>query len=380
MKALRFGRKVVRGFPYLVKEIRAQVSNQTPFFIAKPRTVHLWRSTKCNARCIMCHFGYITGEKWKELQLLKSPLTDEIIPRLLDEIHQLGGRGTLVSYGGSGEPLLCASMMNWLEQAKKLKLDFRFTTNGYTIDADTAHRLVVAGLFNIGVSIESLDPGINEAIRPYPDGTARTTRAIDLLLEEKRRQKAPLSVNIKITLTQLNIESILDIVKRWGKTDGVLVTPQMFEAVDDMPEEIKHRLWIKDLGRLEAVVCELKRLKADGYNINADDRALDDCVQRYRNDPDHKSTMHTRSVVAEERPPCFIGTDNLYIIEGKVYPCPYLAPIGSVLEGDTTLRELWYGEKARQARAAMKKCRIICTTSCTRQTSFLDKVRIFLKM
>jgi hypothetical protein len=67
-------------------------------------------------------------------------------------------------------------------------------------------------------------------------------------------------------------------------------------------------------------------------------------------------------------------------VKGALYLCAYSPPIGSILAGDTTLREIWYSQKAREARAEMRKCRFICTASCTRQTTLLDKVRIFLKM
>jgi MoaA/NifB/PqqE/SkfB family radical SAM enzyme len=377
MNPITLSRKVVRGLPYLAKEARYQVSCRTPLFIARPRMVHLWRHAACNARCIMCDFGFRSGDDWKAL--FKSPLKDEMIPRLLDQIHELGGRGTLVSYMG-GEPLLCKPLLDWLDQAKRLKLDFRFTTNGYKVDQETARRLVAADLFNIGVSLESLDPSINEQIRPYPQGTAKTIAAIELLLEEKRRQGARLSVNIKCTLTQVNVESILDVVKRWGKTEGVVVTPQMFEAVDGMPETIKHKLWISDISRIEAVVRELKQMKAAGYAINADDRALDDFVRLYRNDPEHKSTIHKRTVLVEDAPACYIGVDNLFIIDGDVQLCPSYPPIGNILNNGVTLKELWFGEKAGPMREQMSKCQTLCTLSCTRRTTFLHKVRTYLKL
>jgi len=325
----------------------------------------------------MCGFGFLKGDAFTAQ--FKSPLTDDMIPGLLDQIHELAGYGTMVSYGG-GEPLLCHSLMDWLEQAKRLKLDFRFTSNGYTIDAGTAQRLVSAGLFNIGVSLESLDPDINEIIRPYSGGTAKTIQAIELLLEEKRHQKSGISINIKVTLTQLNMGCIVDIVRRWGLIEGVIVTPQMFEVDDSMPEGTKQRLWIKDIGRIETVVGELKKLKSEGYHINADDQALDDCVTLYRNDPGRKSTIHNRTVTAEDRPPCTIGTDSLYIIDGAVRLCPFFPDIGSLLSGNQSLKKLWFSEKAREIRLAMRKCRTVCTLSCTRRVSLLAKVKLFLKM
>src|SRR5262245_14830977 len=207
MKISSLPRKVVRGLPYLQKEMRAIVSDHTPFFIAVPRTVHIWRGAPCNAKCIMCTYGFLQGEAYR--QLTYSAFTDEMMPRALDQIHELCGRGTLVSYMG-GEPTTCRSLTEWIEQAGHLGLDFRFTTNGYLMTQETARRYVAAGLFNIGVSFESLDPKINEVIRPYKDGTARTLRCIELLLEERQRQKKHLSINIKTVLTEINLDSFLE--------------------------------------------------------------------------------------------------------------------------------------------------------------------------
>ncbi len=377
MKLLSLSRKVVRGLPYLAKEVRAQVSNRTPLFIAKPRVVHLWRFAPCNGRCIMCDYGFLTGEARKAL--FKVTIPDDKIPPLLEQIHELGGRGTMVSYMG-GEPLLTRPLLDWLDQAKALGLDFRFTTNGYLIDEEVARRLVAANLFNIGVSIESLDPKINEQIRPIPDGTAKTTRAIDLLIAERRRQRARLSVNIKCTLTQLSFESAVGILERWGKEDGVIVTPQVFGAVDGMPQDTRDRLWVSDLGRLETTLRKLKEMRDAGYHLNADDQALDNFVKAYREDPQRAGTLHRPTVVDDQAPPCTVGTDNLFIIHGEVQLCPSFPAIGNVLTGSATLKELWYSPQARQSREKINCCRALCNLSCLRRTSLWHKVRTFLNM
>ena len=43
MQLASLPRKVARGLPYLGKELRAIVSDNSPFFIALPRTVYIWR-------------------------------------------------------------------------------------------------------------------------------------------------------------------------------------------------------------------------------------------------------------------------------------------------------------------------------------------------
>src|SRR5271169_1741813 len=101
MKIASLPRKVVRGLPYLGKEFRAIISDRTPFFIALPRTVYIWRGAPCNAKCVMCNYGYLKGDALKEIS--RSSFTDNMMPRALDQIHELCGGGTLVSYMG-GEP------------------------------------------------------------------------------------------------------------------------------------------------------------------------------------------------------------------------------------------------------------------------------------
>jgi len=345
MKFSSLPRKIARGLPYLGKEIRAIISDRTPFFIATPRTVHIWYGKSCNARCIMCPHGFLKGEALKKYS--SSPFTDDLMARALKEIHELCGRGTLVSLM-SGEPTICRNIIKWVEQAGRLGLDFRFTTNGYTVNEEMARRLVAANLFNIGVSIESLDPVINEKIRPFPQGTAKTLRCIDLLLQERRRQKKHVSLNIKTVLTDVNLESFLDIARRFGKLDGVLCTPQIFEPLPDMPVVTRELLCIRDNHRLRRVTDQIRRLKREGYAIHVTDQALDDMVKQNAADKNHTFTMGNKSVTMDpSEPACNIATDNLWIHDGYIRLCPSFPDIGNMMtDTRVTLKQLW--RKARR--------------------------------
>jgi MoaA/NifB/PqqE/SkfB family radical SAM enzyme len=378
MKLASLPRKVVRGLPYLAKELRAIASDRTPFFIAVPRTVHIWRRGPCNAKCIMCDYGFLTGEAYKALS--RSDFTDELMPRVLDEIHELCGRGTLVSYMG-GEPTVSRHITEWVEQASRLGLDFRFTTNGYTMTEEMARRFVAAGLFNIGVSLESLDPKINEVMRPYPNGTAKTVRCIELLMQERDRQRKHMSINIKTVLTEVNMESFIDIAKRFAKIDGIMCTPQAFEPLNGMPEATKERLYIKDIARLERVTDQIRELKREGYAIHVTEQALTEIVKLYRDDKDHTSTMHNKKTEMDpSEPQCNIGTDNLWVENGLVRLCPYHPPIGNVMTDKITLKEMWRSEITRRVRAQTRACRRLCTISCLRRTPLKHKVSTFLKI
>jgi MoaA/NifB/PqqE/SkfB family radical SAM enzyme len=362
----------------LRKELLAIVSDRTPFFVGRPRVVHIWRSAPCNAKCIMCDYGFKTGDALKAL--FHSAFTDEMLSAALPQIAELGGRGTMVSYMG-GEPTTSKHLLEWVQTASRLGLDFRFTTNGYKITPQLAEQLVSAGLFNIGVSLESIDPAINEQMRPYPKGTELTVRAIDLLLSERRRQKARLSINVKTVISAINMHSFLEIAQRWGKEDGVMVTMQTFEGMDGMPQATKDLLFLKDLEKVEKFVQDVRRLKREGYNIHITEQGLEEFLKLFREDQEHKSTMHTKSLEMDPSAPmCNIATDNLWIHDGMVRLCPYHPPIGNLMKDQKTLKEIWESEMCRKVREQTRACRRLCNISCLRRTPLRHKVQTFLRI
>jgi MoaA/NifB/PqqE/SkfB family radical SAM enzyme len=368
--------KVARGSPYLVKELRAVVSDHTPYFLAVPRVVHIWRGAPCNAKCPMCPWGYLDGAALRPY--VRSDFADEQMPEALEQAAELCGRGTLVSYMG-GEPMLKRGLIDWVERSATLGLDFRFTTNGYLMTEELAERLVRAGVFNIGVSLEALDPAVNEQLRPFPNGTERTLRCIELVLAERARQRTSTSVNIKTVLTDVNLEGFVEIVEHFGDREGVMVTPQLFEAMEGMPAATKELLFVKDVARLRRIIARTIELKARGYNVNATEDALEDFVKHCMDDPQQTSTMYGDGPqMAPDAPDCTIATDNLWISDGEVKLCPHHPPIGRF--GEATLKELWESEMARRIRARTRACRRLCTISCLRRTPVTHKVRTFMKL
>ncbi len=372
-------RKIKKGLPYLGKELRAIVSDHTPLFIAVPRTVHLWRSAPCNAKCIMCDYGFAKGEAYAKISRIT--FSDELMFRAIEEVHELCGRGTLISYI-AGEPTVSRNIVNWVRRSAELGMDFRFTTNGYRVNQKMAADLIDAGLFNIGVSLESLDPKINETIRPMLLGTQKTIEAIEWLRSERARQKRHVSINVKTVLTELNLESFLDIIKRWGREEGFMFTPQMFEWNDQMPADIREKLCVKDVGRLERLMDELRRMKRDGYAIHLSEQGMSEFVKLAREDTDHsKWANRDKLEMAPEAPFCNIGTDNMWIQDGQVKLCPFHPPIGTMSpDNKTTIKEMWNAEITRKVRAGTRACRRLCTISCLRRTPLTHKVSTFMKI
>jgi sulfatase maturation enzyme AslB (radical SAM superfamily) len=372
-------RKISKGLPYLQKEVRAIVSDHTPFFVAVPRSVHLWRSAPCNAKCIMCEYGYNKGEDYAKISRIT--FTDDLMFRAIEEVHELCGRGTLISYI-AGEPTVSRNIVNWVQRASDLGMDFRFTTNGYRVDQKMAAALVTAGVFNIGVSIESLDSEINEAIRPMLLGTKKTIDCIEFLREERVRQQRHFSINIKTVLTNINLEGYLDIIQRWGGEEGMMFTPQMFEWNDQMPTHTRELLCVRDVPRLERLMDQLRELKSRGYNIHLSEQGMREFVKLAREDTDHSTwSKRDKLEMHPDEPFCNIGTDNLWIQDGNVKLCPFHPPIGQMTpDSKTTVKEMWESELTRKIRAGTRACRRLCTISCLRRTPLDHKVRTFMKI
>ena len=101
--------------------------------------------------------------------------------------------------------------------------------------------------FNINVSLESLDPAINEALRPFPGGTQRTLEAISDLVAEKRRLGSRVAIIVKPTITEQNYQGLPDLVRYMARHKGVQVNFQPFMGPIGEP------FWVKDTDRLARV-------------------------------------------------------------------------------------------------------------------------------
>jgi sulfatase maturation enzyme AslB (radical SAM superfamily) len=202
------------------------------------------------------------------------------------------------------------------------------------------------------------------------------------MLLERERQKKHISINVKTVLTEINLESFIEIIKRYGKIDGMMCTPQVFEPMPDMPPATLEKLYIKDIARLERITDEVRQLKSQGYNVHASEQALQEMVKLYR-DANGKPnfTMYQKEMEMDpSAPDCNIGTDNLWVHEGDVKLCPHHPPIGNVLRNDVTLKQMWQSELTRRVREGTRQCRKLCTISCLRRSPLKHKVQTFLKL
>lgn len=362
--------KLAAGVPYFAKEVRIMVSDRTPLMIARPRSINILPSKRCNAFCPMCPIGEanLKGEKPDPTELTAGQVSD-----LFDGIKDLSGKGVVVSFA-DGEPTVWKPLWEMLARGRDLGFAISFTTNGYTMKETQATRVAVINPFNVGVSLESLRGEINEIMRPLQGkGTQKTIDCIENLLAAREKAGATMSLNIKTVLAGVNYAHVHEIVERFAARPGVMWTPQPYRGTDE-------RMWIRDTDHFRQVIEHLVDLKARGHKINASDRNLRDFVTYFEAGMERVDNAPNRS--GEETldaPRCQIGFTSLFVTQdAEVRLCPYMGPVGRIGDGQT-LRQMWTGKAAQERRAEIAACKVDCELSCTRRTSIAEKVKLFLQ-
>ncbi len=354
-------KQAVRGLPYLQKELSRRASIATGKVLATPITYYVIFSGKCNLECPFCTI-------WKDVDPI---LSAETMFRIVRETKELSGKGFNISLSG-GEPMIFAPLYDTLALANKLGVNFGFTTNGLALTKANAEKVISHNPFNVNVSLESVDHGLNEALRPMRDGTRRTLEGIENLLAEKAKRGARVSIIVKPTIMEQNYRGLPAIVRHFGKNSGVQINFQPYVGTNDRP------FWIKDLASLRAVLDELQQLAKDGYPVIASERQLNDFYEYFSHPPDTGNTR--RLDLNGHKRNCDIGLRAMFIYpDGDVYFCDLLKkPIRNIHKN--SLSEIYYGQSAGGQRKTMIHCNIDCQQTCKRPIPLWVKARSFLRM
>ncbi len=367
--ALRF----FDGLPYFAKAVRAKLAEWTPLMVARPMSVTVSPTKRCNAFCPMCGIGRANARK---SVVSTAELSMDQVTSLYDGLAKLGARGTFVSFA-DGEPTLWKPLAAAVHTGRRLGIDTSLTTNGYTLRGRVADAIIDAEPSNVGISLESVRSEANETLRPLGGkGTQKTIDAIEELLCRRKSKNKKFRVNIKTVITAINYRFMPEIVEKYAAREGVMWTPQPYRGPDKS-------LWVTDTDSLQMVVDRLLVLKKKGYKINASAENLQNFVDYFASgweahggwtlkDPPARSRQST----ANGRR-CTIGFTSLFVgVDGQIRLCPYKEPIGKL--GDEPLDEMWRGRAAANVRAKIRDCSVDCELSNTRPSSLWHKAKLFL--
>lgn len=347
--------------PYLKKELGRRLSLATGHVFSVPQTYYVVFSGKCNLACTFCTIYH----------QVEPMLTREQMISIIKQAKELSGSGFNMSLSG-GEPTIYKPLYDALETAHNLGVNFGFTTNGLALTKQNVERILSYDPFNVNISLESVDPKINEALRPMENGTRRTLDGIANLVAEKERVRSRVSIICKPTIMEQNYRGLPDLVRHFGKNSRVQIHFQPYVGEPYQP------FWVKDLKDLRRVLDELIALQREGYPVVGDAGTFQGFFE-YLSDPPQVNNTRVVDLGGHKRN-CDMGLRTMSIFQtGDVWFCDFLKkPIGNISQN--TLTEIFHGEMARRQRATMVHCNIDCQQTCKRPIPLHVKAKAFLRM
>lgn len=148
-------------------------------------------ASSCNLRCTFCDPHSGRAPKFREQA---GVMKEENWLKVLDDIRAyVAARGPLamIQFHGGGEPLLNKRLPAMIEQIKRegLARTTRIITNGILLDRAKAAALIDAGLDEIHISVDTLDPEKYRQVKvgDYADRVKANIHAVIPLIEERQK-------------------------------------------------------------------------------------------------------------------------------------------------------------------------------------------------
>jgi MoaA/NifB/PqqE/SkfB family radical SAM enzyme len=227
--------------------------------------------------------------------------------------------------------------------------------------------------FNINVSLDSVDPKINDSLRrPMPNCTRRVLEGIENLFAEKARTGSRVSITIKPTIMKQNYRGLPDMVRYFGKGSKARLHFQPYVGLKDDPH------WVTDIEALKRVFQEILELQLEGYSVIGNAQLFEGFVNYVLHPTINGQLAHLDLGGAKRN--CDIGLRSMSIFpDGEVASCEFLGrTIGNVHR--QSLSEIYYGSIADEQRAKGVYCDLDCQTTCKRPIPLSVKARAFLRM
>jgi len=213
--AIFFKRIKRRGFLCLCKDIinvwLTAIGIFSDHLISRPVYAQIEPTSRCNLRCRMCIIN-TPGHETHDMRLSDFKHIISKLPRLL-----------FLNIQGNGEPLLNKDLFSMIDYARQHGIATVTCTNATLLDEHTIKRLLLSGLFELGISIESADKDMYEYIRRGAK-FEQVVSNIKKLLVFRDTINPELIIKFWITLinhTADEVERCIDFAARLGM-DGIV--------------------------------------------------------------------------------------------------------------------------------------------------------------
>ena len=180
----------------------------------RPRGARLmmleWHITRrCNLSCHHCYIDYLTPIQ---------ELSDDECTSLLDTLVAMGVPGIIFS---GGEPLLRAELLlRLIAECSRCGVRSVLATNGVLLDQRMLGRLKDAGLYMVGISIDSAEAARHDRFRGVEGSFEASARAIAVCAENG------MPVQVQTVASKQNkdeVAAVTELCRRWGVTKHLVL-------------------------------------------------------------------------------------------------------------------------------------------------------------
>jgi MoaA/NifB/PqqE/SkfB family radical SAM enzyme len=308
-------------------------------------------------RCRIC-------ETWEENPKVEEELT---LPELKEIIRQIANwdRKINLSFAG-GEPFVRTNdLISCLRYANSLGLTTHVTTNGSYIDKKVAHSLLTSGLDFLQLSLDALDPKINDYMRGRGAFKA-VIRALKILLKVKVQTNSSTKISLTTVVTNKNVDELLDLYNfvKEHNLHEIAYNPYVLDTSYVKAKSYEDdEFWIRKtalLKKLELVCNRLIELKEKEGRIGTPFLTL-------KLMPDYFARRKLRGI-------CMAGFSYMYITPyGKVDVCGK-GPSLSVRKH--SVKAIWFSPTFAKTRLKIRKCYHPCLMICFPRISLREFFRV----
>jgi len=328
-------KNLVRKWHSLLYHSKLYFSKKMPLLISPPtpRWIQLECTTKCNLKCIMCEYSYLTGKG--------EDLSFEKFRHIVDSFPNL----RTIDMTGIGEAFLNRDFLRTLEHLKSKSINVTFNDNFTLLTPKIAEKLISMQIDEIVISLDGATKETYESIRVGANFEKVTANIKNLVkLKNKMNSELP-KLGIICTISNENIHEaplMVDLAKSlncWLKLSNVKTFEETKKLSIDINDKKTKRIF------------EQTREKAREMGVQVSFR-------HFSKRPIQKCNYPWKT--------CYI-TYN-----GFVYPCSYIThsksresrvkwSFGNIFEAD--FNEIWRSKKAKKFREKIRKGKVptICT-------------------
>ncbi|MBI4377522.1 MAG: radical SAM protein [Nitrospinae bacterium] len=305
---------------------------------------------RCNSDCVMCDYPQRAG------RIKGAGLEEFDTKRMLEIIHDFAALGTTGLGFTGGEALLRKDIFTLLKASVDSGMITNISTNGYLIDEAVARELMNIGLDSINISFDGATDETFEKLRGTKNGLKKAVKAIENLKNfQKRKGDSPM-INAVTVISSKNADEIEDIIKL---LKGLGVDHLGFMPIHDFSfkktspfsppseggEGGGEDLFYTEREKMEGIVDKLM--------INWENQFFENSLR-------YISLFKTCFEGKKNPLQCYVGYSHIMVdCYGRVFPCwPWIERDVSVgnIHNETSLRELWYSDKLKEARRELSQC------------------------